>query len=78
MYFVMENKVQECCAGKAFGCHMLAAKAVLIASMQETGKFLVTEEELNRCQTFITNLFTSKNNHVSWKAGLFLSKMIFQ
>lgn len=78
MYFMMENKVQDCCGWKAFGCHMLAAKAVLIASMQETGKFLITEEELNRCQIFITNLFTSKSNHVSWKAGLFLSKIMFQ
>lgn len=77
MYFMMENKVQDCCGREAFECHMQAAKAVLIASMQETAKLLATEEELNRCQTFITNLSTGKKNLVSRKGRFFLSKIIF-
>lgn len=44
MYFMLENRVQDCCGWEAFGCHMLAAKAVLVASMQETAKLLVPEE----------------------------------
>lgn len=71
MYFMMEKKVEDYCGWEAFECHMLGAKAVLVASMQEAAKLLVTEEELNRCQTFITNLSTGKKSHVSWKARCF-------
>lgn len=77
MYFMMENKVQDCCGREAFECHMQVAKVVLIASKQETAKLLATEEELNRCQTFTTNLSTGKKNLLSWKSRLFLSKIIF-
>lgn len=77
MYLMMENKVQDCCGREAFECHMQVAKAVLIASKQETAKLLATEEELNRCPTFTTNLSTGKKNLLSWKSRLFLSKIIF-
>lgn len=77
MYFMIENKVQDCCGQEAFECHMQVAKAVLPATMQETVELLATEEELNRCQTFITNLILERKTLLIRKLGFSLAKLYF-
>ena len=77
MCFMMENKVQDCSGREPFECNLQAGKVVLIASVQETARLLATEEELNRCQTFITSLSSGKKSLVCLKTRLFLSKLSF-
>lgn len=77
MCFMMENKVQDCSGWEHFECNLQVCKVVSIASVQETARLLTTEEELNRCQTFITSLSFGKESLVSLNSRFFLSKLSF-
>lgn len=73
MCFMMENKVQDCSGWEPLERSFQAAKAVLIASMQEAARLLATEEELNRCQTLITGLSSGNKSLFVWSPGFSLA-----